>query len=113
MTLDRTTKTLLVVIAALLFVMTLRPYLAPQRVAAQSFERYDFYIEPGTQMLRAPGGDYQVLGKVMVDMKTGDIWGYPTADAGPYPVDVAKSAPPVSKPIYLGKFDFAAARRNM
>ena len=47
MTLDRTTKTLLVVIAALLFVMALRPYLAPQRVAAQSFERYDFYIEPG------------------------------------------------------------------
>jgi hypothetical protein len=113
MTLDRTAKILLAIIAALLFAMVLRPFMTPHGVEAQSGERYDFYIEPGTYMLRSAGGDYQVLGKVMVDMRTGDIWGYPTADAGPYPVDVAKSAPPVSKPIYLGRFDFAAAKRNM
>jgi hypothetical protein len=90
----------------------MRPYVAAQKVEAQDSDRYDFYIEPGTQVLRSPGGDYQVLGKVVVNMKTGEVWGFPTSDPSPYPVDITKSAPPVSKPFYLGRFDFAAAIRN-
>ena len=112
MTFDRSTKAILAVIAALLGMIAVRPYLGEEEVRAQDSDRYDFYVEPGTQMLRSPGGDYQVLGKVMVNMKTGDVWGFPTGDASPYPVDVTKSAPPVSKPFCLGKFDFAAAIRN-
>jgi len=38
------------------------------------------------------------------------VWGFPTLSSDPYPVDVTKAAPPTSKPIYLGKYDFAAAR---
>jgi len=61
-------------------------------------------------MLRTPDGSRQVLGKVVVDMKSGDVWGFPTLSSDPYPVDVTKAEPPTSKPIYLGKYDFAAAK---
>jgi hypothetical protein len=109
--LDRFRRTILLLTALLLSVIAVRPYLIPQRVEAQSSERYDFYIEPGTYMIRAPAGSRQVLGKVVVDLKTGDVWGFPTLGADPYPSDITKSEPPTSKPIYLGKYDFAAAKR--
>lgn len=112
MTIDRSTKAILIAIAVLLGIIAVRPYVTAQKVEAQESYHYDFYIEPGTWMLRSPGGDSQVLGKVMVNMKTGDVWGFPTSDPSPYPVDFSKSAPPVSKPVYLGRFDFAAAIRN-
>ena len=35
-----------------------------------------------------PGASLQVLGKVVVDMKTGDVWGFPTLGADPYPIDI-------------------------
>jgi hypothetical protein len=106
----RIEKTILLLIVVLLSVIALRSYQTPQRVEAQSSGRYDFYIEPGTYMLRTPDGSRQVLGKVVVDMKSGDVWGFPTLSSDPYPVDVTKTVPPTSKPIYLGKYDFAAAR---
>ena len=106
----RIEKAILLLIAVFLSVIALRPYQTPQRVEAQSSGRYDFYIEPGTYMLRTPDGSRQVLGKVVVDMKSGDVWGFPTLSSDPYPVDVTKTVPPTSKPIYLGKYDFAAAR---
>ena len=65
----------------------------------QTTADYDFYIEPGTHMLRAPGGSLQVLGKVVVDMKTGDVWGFPTLSADPYPIDITKPEPPQSPSI--------------
>ena len=108
---DRFMQTILLLTALLLSVIAVRPYLIAQRVEAQSSGRYDFYIEPGTHMLRAPGGSLQVLGKVVVDMKTGDVWGFPTLSADPYPIDITKPEPPTSKPIYLGKYDFASAKR--
>ncbi len=111
MKLERFRRTILLFTVLLLSVIAVRPYLIPQRVEAQSSGRYDFYIEPGTYMIRAPGGSRQVLGKVAVDMKTGDVWGFPTLSADPYPSDVTKPEPPTSKPIYLGKYDFAAAKR--
>ena len=106
----RIEKAILLSIAVLLSVIALRSYPPPQRVEAESSGRYDFFIEPGTFMLRTPDGARQVLGKVMVDMKSGDVWGFPTLSSDPYPVDVTKPAPPTSKPIYLGKYDFAAAK---
>jgi hypothetical protein len=48
-------RNFLVVIAAFLDLIALRP-LSPERVAAQAQAKYDFYIEPGTTTLRAPDG---------------------------------------------------------
>jgi hypothetical protein len=52
-------------------------------------------------MLRAPDGSRQVLGKVMIDLSTGKVWGFPTTVEQPYPVDVMKSQPPTSTPFLL------------
>ena len=103
------TKAVLSVIAVLLGVIALRPALRPEPVRAQS--DYSFlYIEPGTTMLRKPDGLTQVEGKVVIDRRSGDIWGFPTLSGAPYPVDQTTTKPPVSKPIYLGKFDFSAIK---
>jgi len=107
---DNFSRTVLVLIALLLLANVLRPYLNPPRVEAQSPAGHDFYIEPGTYMMRSPGGAHQGFGRVVVDLTTGDIWGFPTITPDPYPTDVSKSEPPVSEPFYLGKFNFAAAR---
>jgi len=75
---------------------------------AQSSSDEAVYIEPGVRMLRAPGGSRQVLGKVAVDLRNGNVWGFPTTVDQPYPVDVTSQQPPTSKPFLLGKFDLAA-----
>jgi len=108
---DQQLKNILLAIAFLLFVIAARPYLGPERVEAQSSEGNDFHIEPGTFMLREPGAGRQVFGRVIVNLKTGDVWGFPTVTTDPYPTDATKPQPPTSEPFYLGKFDLAAARR--
>jgi hypothetical protein len=103
-------KTVLGLIAALLAVLVLR---SDQRsVRAQSEEYSDFHIEPGTTVIRTPEDGGQVQGKVVIDRRTGDVWGFPTSSSAPYPVDVTNDKPPVSKPIYLGRFDFSATRQR-
>ena len=79
------------------------------RVHAQA-DLSDYYIEPGTTVLRDPDTGVQTQGKVVIDRRSGDVWGFPTATSAPYPVVPSRKEPPVSKPIYLGKFDFAAIR---
>ena len=79
-------------------------------VQAQAEGIYPVHIEPGTRTIRAPDGSTQVLGRVVVDLRNGRIYGFPTLVDGPYPVDTTKPEPPVSKPIYLGQFDFAAMK---
>jgi hypothetical protein len=96
-------KTLLMVIAVSLGAIALRPYVAPPPVSAQS-EVYPVYIEPGVVMLRAPDGTRQVFGRMVVDMRTGKIWGFPTLTQDPYPVSATTTTPPTSHPFYLGKF---------
>lgn len=111
MNLDSFTKAMLVVIAVLLGMLVLRPVAQPVPVQAQTSEGSPFWVEPGYTMLRNPDGTSQVYGKMMIDMRTGDIWGFPTTVQGPYPVDPAKTTPPKSHPMYLGKFDLNAAKR--
>jgi hypothetical protein len=41
---------------------------------------------------------------VAFDLQTGKIWGFPTWGQQPYPVDVASTKPPTSRPILLGRF---------
>jgi hypothetical protein len=110
MQLDRTVRLLLASIALLLAALVFRPLAQPTPALAQS-DSANFYVEPGYTMLRKPDGSGQMYGKMMIDMRTGDIWGFPTLDQSPYPIDSTKSEPPRSRPMYLGKFVLSDAHR--
>ena len=107
---DILTKLLLVAIVLLLAIPVLHPIAQPAPVQAQ-ISSHDFYVEPGYTMLRKPDGSAQMYGKMMIDMRTGDVWGFPTLAESPYPVDTTKSDPPRSHPMYLGKFVISEATR--
>jgi hypothetical protein len=111
MPLDRFAKTMLLVIAVFLGILVFRPVFHPAPVLAQADGAYFFYVEPGYTMLRKPDGTAQVYGKVVIDMRSGDIWGFPTLTESPYPVDNTSTKPPKSRPMYLGKFLFSEAVR--
>ncbi len=105
------TQAVLTIIALLLGIIALRPALGPLTVQAQS-ESPGIYVEPGTTLLRKPDGTGQMQGKVFIDLRTGDIWGFPTLLDTPYPVEPAKAEPPTSQPMYLGKFDLSKMKRG-
>ncbi len=105
-------KCLLLLIAVLLGVIALRPAFEPPPVLAQAPEIYPFYVEPGTATIRAPDGTQEVLGKVFIDLRNGNIWGFPTGSKAPYPILVAESKPPVVQGIYLGRFDFSSTNKH-
>jgi hypothetical protein len=107
MKIDRCTKSLLLAIAVFLGMVALRPYVAPAPAHAGSGDGYPLYVEPGVALLRAPDGSQQVLGKVMVDLRNGNIWGFPTFTQDPYPAAGANTKPQVSHPFLLGSFALA------
>jgi hypothetical protein len=104
--LDTYSKCVLTLIAILLGVIALQPIARPRTVSAESNYSH-LYIEPRTTTLRKPDGTQQVEGKVVIDMRNGDVWGFPTLSSAPYPVDLVHPQPPVSAPMYLGQFDFS------
>ena len=99
-----TTNVLLLVIAIALMTIALEPLVRPRTAEAQVMADFPLYFEPGVYLLRAPDGTSQIYGKVAIDMRTGRIWGFPTYGQQPYPVDVASTKPPTSRPIVLGRF---------
>lgn len=99
-----TTNFLLAVIAILLVVLAVERAHAPRPVQAQNVAAYPVYFEPGTQMLRSPDGNQNVYGRMVVDLQTGQVWGFPTLTSAPYPVDISSPKPPVSHPFLLGRF---------
>jgi len=101
---DHFVKSLLLIIAASLVAIAVRPYVAPPAVSAQSGDAHEIYVEPGTAMLRAPDGSRQVLGKVVLDLRNGNIWGFPTMSQDPYPATGAQTTPQTSHPFLLGRF---------
>jgi hypothetical protein len=101
---DRAVKRLLIVIALLLGAIAVRPYVTPPAVSAQAGESSSFFVEPGATMLRMPEGRGQVLGKVVIDLRNGDVWGFPTLSREPYPAASPSSNTPTSHPFLLGKF---------
>jgi hypothetical protein len=111
MKLDRFTNAVLVVIAILLAMLVFRPLLQPAPVRAHTEGVYPFFVEPGYTMLRKPDGTAQVYGKMVIDMRNGDIWGFPTLNQSPYPIDNSSTKPPISHPMYLGNFQFSDAER--
>ncbi len=100
------TDFLLSLIAISLAAIAIRPYVTPQPAQADSGQPYPLYIEPGTQMLRAPDGSKQVYGRVMIDMRNGKVWGFPTTGTDTYPTNALDSKPQVSHPFVLGRFAF-------
>jgi hypothetical protein len=50
----------------------------PVSVRAQSDAR-DLFIEPGTTLIRDPDTGVQVQGKIVIDRRSGEVWGFPTA----------------------------------
>lgn len=101
-------RSLLVLAVSFLGILAVRPLVAPG-VTAQAQENHAyFYVEPGVKTILSPDRLRQVQGKIVVDLTTGNIWGFPTAEDTPYPIDRTKAQPATSSPIYLGKFDLAA-----
>lgn len=96
---------LLSIIAVALVSIALQPLISPRPAEAQS-TLYPFYIEPGSEMLRSPDGSKQVFGKVVVDMRNGKVWGFPTNAPQSYPSNNFQNKPPTSKPFELGRFAF-------
>ena len=97
---------LLIIIAVALVTIAVQPLFAPRPAKAQSNTVYPLYIEPGSELLRAPDGSKQVYGKVVVDMTTGKIWGFPTLAPQSYPSSNLQNKAPVSRPFELGRFAF-------
>jgi hypothetical protein len=108
---DRLVQFLLLVIAVSVGTIAARPYIDPPIARAQSGDGSPFYVEPGVSMLRAPDGSRQVLGKVVVDLRNGNIWGFPTLTQDPYPSAGADTKAPTSHPFPLGKFALADMNR--
>lgn len=102
----------LIAIAACLVVLVCRPVATPTVVEAESGAPYPFYVEPGYVMLRSPDASQQVMGKVVIDMRNGKVWGFPTLGDSPYPIDITTKTPPTSRPIYLGKFAFGDTEKE-
>ena len=112
MKLDWFVKLLLVVVAILLAVVAFRPVVHPAPVLAQAGSPYPFYIEQGTVSLRKPDGT-TTWGKVVVDMRNGDVWGFPMkAQNTPYPVYGPTDSTKASHPMYLGRMAFEEATRQ-
>jgi hypothetical protein len=103
---DPYTKTVLTIIAILLGAIALKPAALVQAQA----DTPQLYFEPGVFTLRKPDGTAQVEGKVAIDLRTGNVWGFPTLSRAPYPVDTTRTTPPVSEPMHLGRFDFSKMR---
>ena len=103
---DAITNFLLLLIAVALLGIAARPYVEPAPAEAQSISPHSFYIEPGVQLLRAPDGSSQVYGKVVVDLRSGKIWGFPTGTLDPYPSSPIDNKPTTSRPFALGRFAF-------
>src|ERR1700690_4538984 len=103
---DNLTIALLLIIAVALVAIAIQPLLSPRAAEAQSTEIYPFYIEPGSELLRTPDGTTQVYGKVVIDMRNGKIWGFPTNAPQSYPSSGLQNKLPTSRPFELGKFAF-------
>lgn len=101
----RATNILLAAIALLLLALALRPLRTPDPVFAQSPDT-DLFFEPGAFLVRAPNDNTQisVYAKIVVDLRNGRVWGFPTYTPLPYPSDPLYNKPQTSHPFELGRF---------
>jgi hypothetical protein len=97
------TNLLLGAIVLLLAVIAAGTLRAPAPVMAQTPD-VDYFFEPGTYMVRSPDNSQQVYSKVVVDLRNGRIWAFPTLTVQPYPTDPINGKPQVSHPFLVGRF---------
>jgi hypothetical protein len=105
----RLTHLLLTVIGIALCASAVDHYRRPRPVQAEDGV-YALQFEPGVVTLRNPDGG-QVLGRMAVDLRTGDIWGFPTMSSDPYPSDALSAKPKTSHPFLLGRFALEDTRK--
>ncbi|HEY8996459.1 MAG TPA: hypothetical protein VIM60_01095 [Edaphobacter sp.] len=98
-----TTNRLLGVIAVFLAVIAAGTLKSPAPVQAQTPD-VDYFFEPGTYMVRSPDNSQQVYSKVVVDLRNGRVWAFPTLTLQPYPSDPINGRPQVSHPFLVGRF---------
>ena len=98
---DLYTKVVLTVLAVLLAVQVAR--WAPMPVRADDFEP-NLQFDPGVHQLDVPNGSASLSGRIAIDTRSGNVYGFPTNSVG-YPRDLQHGAPAISQPIYLGRFD--------
>jgi hypothetical protein len=107
MKIDRFVKLLLLVIVIFLGIIALRPYVAPPAVDAQSTAAHTLYIEPGPAILYTPDGTHNVEGKMVIDLRNGNVWGFPQFWTDPHPIGASSTALPISHPFLMGKLALA------
>ncbi len=98
---DFYTKAILTMIALLLAINAARLPLPPA-YAADIQHRLQF--DPAIEQFAVPGGAASLLGRVAIDTRTGNVYGFPT-DGHPYPYSLQDNQPAVAKPVLLGRFD--------
>jgi len=104
-------KVVLTAIAVFLGVIAFRPVVHTTDTVMAQTDGPEIYVEPGVTTIRSPNGSTQGDGKLMINLKNGDVWGFPTMYAGaPYPVDPLNNKPAVAKGIYLGRFDLSSMK---
>jgi hypothetical protein len=98
---------------AALALLAFRELRSPAPAAAQAPPPY-YWVEPGTvDIPLADGGN--ALGKVIVDLNNGDVYGFPVLGPKlPYPGwQLSERRPLTSKPVYLGRYDFSRMSPNL
>lgn len=105
---DLYTKTVLTLIAVLLVICVVR--LPVATVRAENFES-DLRFDPDVHQIDVPGGSASPSGRIAIDIRTGDVYGFPTNGAA-YPRNLQSNALAISKPILLGRFDFGSIHRH-
>ena len=100
---DLYTKVMLTAVVLLLGVLALQPFLSPAAVKAES-EAASLFIEPGLTRIPGQGPNSDTMGKLVIDLRTGEAWGFPTMFT-----NYRESA--ISKPVYIGRMDFGAMKR--
>jgi hypothetical protein len=100
---NHTTNLLLTAIVLLLAVIAANTLRTSAPVMAQTPDT-DYFFEPGTFLVRAPDNSQQVYAKVVVDLRNGRVWGFPTLLPVPYPSDPISNKPQTSHPFLVGRF---------
>jgi hypothetical protein len=102
---DCYTKVMLTLLTIFTGVLALRQLLEPARVAAQNPPLRQLHFHERLLTFGAPkGGSY--LGRVAIDLKTGNVYGFPT-DAAGYPMTTNREELTVSRPVLLGRYDLS------
>ena len=112
MKVDRYTKTVLTAIAVFLGVLALRPFWTPARVKAQAEGGCAcLQFDPNVTQIVVPNGAASVPGRVAIDLRTGNVYGFPADPLG-YPRNPGKEEPTVSNPVILGRFNLDRLSRQ-